>query len=105
MPINEWHLSIDLDDLWEDPENPDSPPMDRRAQIAQRIRESTWRLNTSDYTWWDRLLTGLADPDETDPDMFMQALYDLADTDRVWLDTDGVERRRRERVLAGDTER
>lgn len=101
MPVNRpWRLSIDLDDLWEDPNHPDSPPMDRRAQIAERIRESTWRLTTSDYRRFDHLLTRLADPDETDPELCLQGLYDLADDDRVWLDTDGVERRRRERILA-----
>lgn len=101
MPVNKWNLSINLDDLWQDPENPDSPPMDRRAQIAERIRASTWRLNTSDYRHFDHLLTMLADPDETDPELVWKGLYDLADADRVWLDIDGVERRRRERFLSG----
>lgn len=95
MPTNQWKLHIDLDDLWSDPEN---PLLGRVDELAARLRASQWPTMTTDQARLERLINGLATDD--DPERWWQGLYDLADHDRVWLDTDGVERRRWEREKA-----
>lgn len=94
MPVNRWHLSIELDDLFGDPER---PAMERRAEIAERLRASKWTAISTDPSRLRWLIDKFEEADVHDADVWWNGLYDMADTDRVWLDTVGVERLRRER--------
>lgn len=86
MPTNRWKLTIDLSDLWQDP---DHPPIQRRDQIADRLRSSPWPHITTNRHHFDHLITGFTNPHETDPDLWWHGIYDQADTDRVWIDITG----------------
>jgi hypothetical protein len=76
-----WHEQIDL----HEPLNNDALPFtERRDTIVARIKASRWFAN--DDGDLGILLEDLANAeDEDDFDEAWESIYDLADSDRVWL--------------------
>lgn len=90
MPTNRWRLNIDLSDLFRDPAR---PALQRRDEAAHRLRSSNWPRLCSDPRELERLTQGLEDADEEDADIWWNGLYDMADRDKVFLDTHGIPHR------------
>ncbi|MFZ2529758.1 MAG: hypothetical protein WAX14_19220 [Rhodococcus sp. (in: high G+C Gram-positive bacteria)] len=60
----------------------------RRTAIAAALRASRWYASCDEWSFLHEIVENIADAE--DPDMFdswWDELYDLADTDRVWIRT------------------
>ena len=83
MPV--WNLTVKLSPLWHD-ESVTFPS--RRDGIVKIIGESGWRGMTNDVDEFNSLLEELSvaySPKQFDH--VFRYLYDLADSDRVWIET------------------
>lgn len=86
MPVKVWHITVDVSDLWSKFEELGLEEAAR--QVAARIRESGWRGITPYPNYFDDLVAYLEKPDNLgDFNARWDELYDLADSDRVWLNT------------------
>lgn len=84
MPV--WNKTINLGDVWTDPVLDFNEKVEK---ITERIKESGWRAITPHSHTFDELIARL-DHATTVPefDQIFSAVYDLADLDRVWIETD-----------------
>ena len=80
-----WALTIPLSDLWR---NEGISFEERRNQVVDRIRKSRWvKLTAYPDTLHGHLNDLKASEDVAEFDDWWDEIYDLADSDRVWLDT------------------
>lgn len=78
-----WLATIRLGDVWK---NPELSFEERRDAIVSRIKSSNWYGEGDDLTLAD-IVDGLSEAEDADDfDDAWDALYDLADEDRVWID-------------------
>lgn len=85
MPRNVWRVEIKLGDFFK---SDDLTVAEKAKEIVKRIRDSRWRdISGSQFLLDDILerLGSVADADEFD--YVWNEIYDLADIDRVWIDT------------------
>lgn len=97
MPFNHWELEIDLSDFWK---NEDLSAHAQIEAVFNRINTSDWREITKRPFELEMLISeldgilGSYDEGEIteaelvdDFDELWSGFYDLADVDRVWLNT------------------
>jgi hypothetical protein len=83
MPV--WHLTVNLEPVWG---VTGIPFTEKRDRIVHLIRRSGWLNNTLEKALLEELLGELAEtPDATSFDGVFRDLYNLADDDRVWIET------------------
>ena len=84
MPV--WHLTVKLGSLWREPM---AFPLKRDA-VVEIIKGSGWRDLTGDPDEFDSALEELSETlSIPEFDAAFSDLYDLADYDRVWIETSG----------------
>lgn len=83
-----WELTIRLGDLVGQWKSGDLDIPELAEKVAERIKASRWRSFTADP---DELDTALEDLEKVgtrfDYERVFEAVYDLADLDRVWIET------------------
>lgn len=80
-----WFLTVELADYWQ---NEELPFKDKRDGIVARLRSSNWRRLTPYPGHFDELLNALgATADLAAFDAVFDELYDLADSDGIWIET------------------
>lgn len=82
-----WLLTVHLSDYWQ---NQNRPFEELRDGIVDRINASRWGAVSKTPEKLDRILDRVrraADVEEFDA--LFNLVYDLADTDRVWIETHG----------------
>lgn len=80
-----WNLTVKLSPLWHE-EGITFPS--RRDGLVKLIQESGWRDLTGDRGEFDLLIEELAETESAGSfDAVFKDLYDLADSDRVWIET------------------
>lgn len=80
-----WKRTIYLKDVWR---NEELTFEQRRDEIVKRIRESSWLDSSSDPAVLNECLDMLAEaPNTRYFDADFSNIYDLADVDRVWIET------------------
>lgn len=83
MPV--WHLTVKLKPLWH---ITSITFPSKRDGIVKIIKDSGWREITGDPFEFDMALEELSEvPNPTEFDKVFRDLYDLADSDRVWIET------------------
>lgn len=86
MPV--WHLTLRLGDLvgrWKDG---DLHITELAQKVTERIKESRWRSFTGDTDEFDTALADLEKVEnQAEYERVFEAVYDLADQDRVWIET------------------
>jgi hypothetical protein len=83
MPV--WNLTVNLKSLWGVTE---ITFPSKRDGIVKLIKESGWDQYTDDVLTFEALVDELAETaDNRSFDAVFQDLYDLADNDRVWIET------------------
>lgn len=81
-----WNLTVDLAPYWGP--NGSYTFEERRDKIVETIRKSRWSLISDDPRALEVLLDELADAkDAIEFDGVFGFVYDLADDDRVWIET------------------
>jgi hypothetical protein len=86
MPV--WTLTIKLGDLVTPYKNGELHLTELAIKVVERIKASTWRSFTADPDEFDTAMDGVeraATPREYVA--AFEAVYDLADLDRVWIET------------------
>lgn len=86
MPV--WHRTVKLGDLVQQWKNQQIDITELAELVVERIKRSGWRALTSDPDLFDDLLDELSEV--LNKDEYTGAfneLYDLADIDRVWIET------------------
>lgn len=83
MPV--WNVTIKLADVFHSPHYTD----EEKAQvIAERLKTSQWRYWSEDASEFDRLVELLEKAEsKAEFNEAWDELYDLADIDRVWIET------------------
>ncbi len=85
MPTNVWHLKIDLSQIWQ------SGLLDfdeKREKIVEAIKASGWRALTPYPDTFDEYVANIEQAEDVSEfDEYFDVLYDLADGDRVWIET------------------
>lgn len=80
-----WNITVKLKDVWRN----DGLSFEKRVEaIVERIKASGWRDLTPYPDLFDDLVHNLgeaSDPGEFD--YWFAEFYDLADSDRVWIET------------------
>lgn len=80
-----WAEIIRLKDFWRDESK---SIIEKRDEAVKRIKASDWRKITSDPGEFDSLVDEFAEVLNVEEfDYALSELYDLADSDRVWLET------------------
>lgn len=80
-----WIRIVKLKDVWH---NDDLPFEKKRDKIVERIKESGWRdITPYPDTFDERVADLTASSDTSEFDSWFNELYDLADSDRVWIET------------------
>ena len=80
-----WKYTVDLKDVWR---NWEIPFRDQRDQIIARIRESAWARETGDPVMFGFLIRHLERAENAQQfDAIFSAVYNLADDERVWIET------------------
>lgn len=83
LPV--WDRKIRLGDVFR---NEDMSFEERRDAIAARLRASAWLTDPDRRMGLDEAVDGLAGAEDVDEfDGWWDEIYDLADYDRVWIDT------------------
>ena len=84
MPV--WHLTIKLGDLW----RADIGFPEKRDKIVSVLKISGWRDLTDRQEDFDELIDELSETlNIQEFDLAFSDIYDLADADRVWIETIG----------------
>lgn len=79
-----WNLTVKLKPFWASAD----PFEEKRDRIVKAFRDSGWPGITSQPGHLESLLDELAEvPDVSAFDAMLGDLYDLADVDRVWIET------------------
>jgi hypothetical protein len=85
MPTNVWHLKIDLSQIWQ------SGLLDfdeKRDRIVEVIKASDWRALTPYPDTFDEYVANVEKSEHVGEfDAAFDVLYELADSDRVWIET------------------
>lgn len=78
-----WQHKIDVADIW----NSDLPLIpDKRDRIVAKLRASSWFTGCDEFDDLNEIVEELAEADTGHEfDRVWDALYDLADIDRVWI--------------------
>ncbi len=85
MPRNVWHVTIKLGDFFR---SDDLTVEEKAKEIVKRIRDSRWRDISGSQLLLDDLLEELGSvADAAEFDYVWNEIYDLADIDRVWIET------------------
>lgn len=86
MPTNVWLVTIDVADTWKSfQENGFEQSV---KSIIAKIKQSRWRELTPYPDTFDELLANLEESgDLAEFNGWWDELYDLADSDRVWIST------------------
>lgn len=85
MPTNRWILTVDLKDVWK---NDDLDFPEQVKQIVHRIKVSGWRGLTYSAERFDMMVAELGRSESfADFNFTWEAVYDLADQDRIWIAT------------------
>lgn len=85
-----WFLTVELGEYWQDE---DLPFKDKRDAIVTRLRCSNWRKLTPYPGHFDELLNALGATADADAfDAAFNELYDLADSDGIWIETTVVKK-------------
>lgn len=85
MPTNVWNRTVLLTQLWRDT---DITIVDKAKAIADVLRKSGWRDITAHQILLDELLEELEGAESfKEFDAVFDGIYDLADLDRVWIET------------------
>lgn len=86
MPVNTWLVTVDVSDEWKNfQENGFQKSVEL---IVAKIKESGWRDLTPYPDTFDELLADLENSYDLDEfNGWWNELYDLADSDRVWIAT------------------
>ena len=80
-----WAYTIRLGDIWTDERRPFT---ERRDVIVKRLRDSSWLLDNGPDSSITQLVDDLAEAaDAGEFDELWDDVYDLANTDRAWIDT------------------
>lgn len=80
-----WIRIVKLKDVWH---NDDLPFEKKRDKIVERIKESGWRGITPYPDLFDDLVHNLGETESfSEFDYQFSEFYDLADSDRVWIET------------------
>lgn len=83
--MDNWYLTVDLADHWS---AEDLSFEQRRDGIANLLGMSRWRTLSDNPARFDQLLAGLRKTaDIREFDLAFGLLHDLANTDRVWIET------------------
>lgn len=84
MPTNVWHLTINLSSVWRS----EIPVTEKVAIIVAAFKASGWRELTPYPDTFDDMLAELGDAEDVaEFDGAFAEFYDLADSDRVWIET------------------
>lgn len=83
MPV--WNVTIKLADVFHD----DERTIEEKAQvIVERLKTSQWRYWSEDASEFDRLVELLEKAEsKAEFNEAWDEIYDLADVDRVWIET------------------
>lgn len=82
-----WILTIELSDVWRDEA---LPVTEKAAKIVERIEKSGWLDLTPDPDTFRDLLADLKEAETVGTfDYMFSDVYDLADSDGVWIETHG----------------
>jgi len=86
MPTNTWLVTIDVADIWRNFQ--DNGFEQSVKAIIEKIKASRWRSITPYPDTFDELLACLEESRDLDEfNGWWNELYDLADSDRVWIST------------------
>lgn len=86
MPVNTWLIKIDVKDVWSGFQETGLEASVK--EIVARIKKSGWRELTPYPDTFDQLLADLEASTCLDElNGWWDELYDLADSDRVWIET------------------
>lgn len=80
-----WYLTINLSDVWKS----EALDFDEQVEkIVQRLKYSGWSRLSEDPERLERVIQSLASAsNENEFNAHLDDLYDLADLDRVWIET------------------
>lgn len=82
MPV--WHLTVKLGSVW----RADLIFPLKRDAVVEIVKKSGWRELTDDQETYDDLVEELSETlNLAEFDSVFNDLYDLADADRVWIET------------------
>lgn len=86
MPV--WHLTVKLTDLTDQYRKGELGVEELAEKVAERIKQSGWRDITPYPHTFDDTVSLLRGVDsESEYVAVFNELYDLADSDRVWIET------------------
>lgn len=84
----QWNQTISLGDLVQQWKNEQIDIPELAELVVERIKRSGWRELTPYPDTFDGMLVGLANAeDRYSYEAAFEEIYDLADSDRVWIET------------------
>jgi hypothetical protein len=86
--VPNWALTIRLGDVVTRWKQGDLDITELAEKVTERIKDSRWRSFTADTEGFDTAMADLAGiTTRYEYEQIFEAVYDLADLDRVWIET------------------